>query len=66
MRLHRPATTLYDMTAQALLFESHDKKQRMTAFLEERRHRREARAQRAVAADHPLSPSPETHQEDSP
>lgn len=44
MRLHRPATTLYDMTAQALLFESDDKKQRMSAFLEERRSRREARA----------------------
>ena len=43
MRLHRPATTLYDMTAQALLFESEDKKARMTAFLEERRRRREAR-----------------------
>ena len=47
MRLHRPATTLYDMTAQALLFESEDKKQRMTAFLEERARRREARRLRA-------------------
>ncbi len=44
MRLHRPATTLYDMTAQALLFESEDKRERMTAFLEERRRRREARS----------------------
>ena len=33
----------YDMTAQALLFESEDKKARMTAFLDERRRRREAR-----------------------
>ena len=47
MRLHRPATTLYDMTAQALLFDSEDKKARMTAFLEERRLRREARARAA-------------------
>lgn len=47
MRLHRPATTLYDMTAQALLFESDDKRERMTAFLEERRRRREARARAA-------------------
>ena len=51
MRLHRPATTLYDMTAQALLFESEDKKQRMTAFLEERRRRHEVREAKAAAAD---------------
>lgn len=43
LRLHRPATTLYDMTAQALLFESEEKKQRMTAFLEERARRRAER-----------------------
>lgn len=65
MRLHRPATTLYDMTAQALLFESDDKKQRMTDFLEERRRRREARAQRATL-DTPSRRSPETHEKDSP
>lgn len=47
LRLHRPATTLYDMTAQALLFESEEKKARMTAFLEERTRRREARARTA-------------------
>ncbi len=44
LRLHRPATTLYDMTAQALLFDSDDKRTRMTAFLDERERRREARA----------------------
>jgi enoyl-CoA hydratase len=44
MRINRPATTLYDMTAQALLFESEDKKERMTAFVEERRRRRAERA----------------------
>ena len=44
MRMHRPATTLYDMTAQALLFESSDKKARMQAFLDERARRRAARA----------------------
>jgi enoyl-CoA hydratase len=44
LRLHRPATTLYDMTAQALLFESEEKKQRMQGFLDERAQRRAARA----------------------
>lgn len=44
LRMHRPATTLFDMTAQALLFESDEKKARMTAFLEERARRRQARA----------------------
>lgn len=40
LRLHRPATTTFDTVAQALLFESDDKRERMTAFLEERRRRR--------------------------
>ncbi|HEU5268242.1 MAG TPA: enoyl-CoA hydratase/isomerase family protein, partial [Jatrophihabitans sp.] len=44
LRLHRPATTLYDMTAQALLFEGEDKTARMTQFLAERERRRAARA----------------------
>jgi len=39
LRLHRPATTMFDITAQALLFESDDKRERMEAFL----HRREQR-----------------------
>ncbi|MDN5803307.1 MAG: enoyl-CoA hydratase/isomerase family protein [Microlunatus sp.] len=43
LRLHRPATTSYDMTAQALLFESEEKKVRMTAFLAERARRRAER-----------------------
>ncbi len=47
LRMHRPATTLYDLTAQALLFESEDKRERMTAFLDERRRRREARTPRS-------------------
>jgi enoyl-CoA hydratase/carnithine racemase len=42
LRLHRPATTSFDIVAQALLFESDDKRERMTAFLE-RRARRERR-----------------------
>jgi enoyl-CoA hydratase len=33
LRLHRPATTSFDVAAQALLFESEDKRTRMTAFL---------------------------------
>jgi enoyl-CoA hydratase/carnithine racemase len=39
LRLHRPATTLFDVTAQALLFEGDDKQQRMGAFLARRRPR---------------------------
>src|ERR1700743_3100663 len=34
LRSHRPATTTFDVAAQALLFESQDKYDRMTAFLE--------------------------------
>jgi enoyl-CoA hydratase len=36
LRSHRPATTTFDVAAQALLFESQDKYDRMTAFLERR------------------------------
>jgi len=36
LRSQRPATTTFDITAQALLFGSQDKYQRMTAFLERR------------------------------
>jgi len=44
LRSNRPATTAFDMVAQAALFESEDKRQRMTAFLEDRAERRRARA----------------------
>jgi enoyl-CoA hydratase/carnithine racemase len=37
LRLHRPSTTTFDVAAQALLFESDDKRQRMQAFLDRRR-----------------------------
>jgi enoyl-CoA hydratase len=37
LRLNRPATTLFDITAQALLFESPDKQERMGAFLSRRK-----------------------------
>jgi enoyl-CoA hydratase len=33
LRLHRPATSTFDMAAQSLLFESDDKRQRMENFL---------------------------------
>ena len=46
MRLHRPSTTSFDMVAQALLFESDDKRERMTAFLDERQRRRALRQQK--------------------
>jgi enoyl-CoA hydratase/carnithine racemase len=39
LRLHRPATTGFDVAAQALLFESEDKRQRMDRFLQRRRER---------------------------
>jgi enoyl-CoA hydratase/carnithine racemase len=37
LRAHRPATTTYDAAAQALLFGSQDKYDRMTAFLNRRK-----------------------------
>ena len=37
LRLHRPATSTFDMAAQSLLFESDDKRQRMEGFLKKRR-----------------------------
>ncbi len=36
LRLERPATTSFDIVAQALLFESEDKRERMRAFLDRR------------------------------
>ena len=39
LRLHRPDTTVFDVAAQALLFEGEDKRQRMQAFLDRRRGR---------------------------
>ncbi len=40
LRSHRPATTTFDVAAQALLFGSQDKYDRMTAFLERRTPKR--------------------------
>jgi enoyl-CoA hydratase len=40
LRSHRPATTTFDVAAQALLFGSQDKYDRMTAFLERRGRKR--------------------------
>jgi enoyl-CoA hydratase/carnithine racemase len=37
LRLHRPATTTFDIAAQALLFEGEDKRTRMQAFLARKR-----------------------------
>jgi enoyl-CoA hydratase/carnithine racemase len=36
LRSHRPATTTFDIAAQALLFDSQDKHERMSAFLDRR------------------------------
>jgi enoyl-CoA hydratase/carnithine racemase len=37
LRLHRPDTTVFDVAAQALLFEDEDKRKRMQTFLDRRR-----------------------------
>ena len=37
LRAHRPDTTKFDTAAQALLFDSADKYERMTAFLERKK-----------------------------
>jgi enoyl-CoA hydratase/carnithine racemase len=37
LRLHRPATSTFDMAAQSLLFESEDKRRRMEDFLNRRK-----------------------------
>ncbi len=37
LRLHRPATTTFDIVGQALLFDGDDKRSRMTDFLDRRR-----------------------------
>jgi enoyl-CoA hydratase/carnithine racemase len=37
LRLHRPATSAFDMAAQSLLFESDDKRERMENFLNRRK-----------------------------
>ncbi len=49
LRAHRPATTSLDIVAQAVLFDSQDKRERMNRFLGERAARRATRA----AADGP-------------
>lgn len=51
LRSHRPATTSLDMVAQAVLFDSDDKRERMNHFLDERAGRRSGR---------PTTPSPAT------
>jgi enoyl-CoA hydratase len=44
LRAHRPATTGFDLVAQAVLFESDDKRERMNRFLDERARRRRERS----------------------
>jgi enoyl-CoA hydratase len=56
LRLHRPATTTFDLAAQALLFDGVDKRERMTRFLTERAERRRTRAE---AASPPVTPAAE-------
>jgi enoyl-CoA hydratase/carnithine racemase/GNAT superfamily N-acetyltransferase len=52
LRMHRPATTTFDLAAQALLFDGTDKRERMTRFLTERAERPRAR-DGARHAEHP-------------
>jgi enoyl-CoA hydratase/carnithine racemase/RimJ/RimL family protein N-acetyltransferase len=62
LRGNRPATTTFDIAAQAFLFESDDKKQRMTSFLDDRARRRRERAATDHTApppdDNPADPTP--------
>ena len=58
LRSHRPATTSLDLLAQAVLFDSDDKRERMQSFLDERAARRRSRAAGPVAAADPRAPSP--------
>ena len=44
LRSNRPTTTSFDIAAQAVLFDSEDKRQRMTAFLDDRAQRRRDRS----------------------
>jgi enoyl-CoA hydratase len=46
LALYRQPTTAFDMTAQAMLFEGRDKRERMQAFLDERDRRRAQAPQR--------------------
>lgn len=43
LRVHRPATTGFDLLAQSVLFEDPEKRERMSAFLAERDRRRQER-----------------------
>lgn len=45
LRVHRPATTGFDLLAQSVLFEDPEKRERMSAFLAERDRRRQQRAE---------------------
>jgi hypothetical protein len=56
LRSNRPATSSFDMVAQAVLFESEDKRRRMTAFLDDRARRRRNRA----ATENPATENPAT------
>jgi enoyl-CoA hydratase len=62
LRAHRPATTSLDIVAQAVLFDSEDKRSRMNRFLDERAARRAARTgtgdPAAPAAPGPAAPDP--------
>lgn len=55
LRVHRPATTGFDLLAQSVLFEDPEKRERMSAFLAERDRRRQQRAG-GRAGDDAVSP----------
>jgi GNAT superfamily N-acetyltransferase len=59
LRLHRPATTTFDLAAQALLFDGTDKRDRMTRFLTDRAERRRARDAAESAPAQPTGPTAE-------
>jgi enoyl-CoA hydratase/carnithine racemase/RimJ/RimL family protein N-acetyltransferase len=62
LRGNRPASTSFDIAAQAVLFESEDKRQRMTSFLDDRARRRRERATPAASPEvqTPADPAPGT------
>lgn len=59
LRVHRPATTGFDLLAQAVLFEDPDKQERMRAFLAERGRRRQERADGGTDRGGEVSPPDE-------
>jgi enoyl-CoA hydratase len=59
LRVHRPATTGFDLLAQSVLFEDPEKRERMSAFLAERDRRRRDRGTGGAGREDGVSPPDE-------